>query len=433
MRGLCAPRFRRQKLVAHHPTFLLAVALAVGFLIGVERGWEKRESAEGSRVSGVRTYGLLGLLGGVVGLLSQQLGGALLGFAFLGIAVTLTAAYVVSVQRSPDVSLTSVVAGVLTFTLGAMVGLGYVMEASAAAVVTTLLLGFKPVLHGWLRALHSEELRAGIELLLISVVLLPILPNQGYGPWQALNPYQVWWMVVLIASISFCGYFAMRLAGPGTGAVLTGLFAGLASSTALTLHFSRLTRHQPELANVLAPGILIACGTMYPRIVLVSLVVNPGLLQSILIPAVVMTSIVYAAAFWQLWRRGNPALQETAPVQNPLELAAAIRFGLLLVAILLLSEALKRHAGEAGLYLLAAISGIADVDAITLSLGRMSALDLSLDTAVMGIVLASAVNSLVKAGLSVGVGTRALGARVAVPLLLSAATGLLVTWWWLRL
>jgi uncharacterized membrane protein (DUF4010 family) len=170
---------------------------------------------------------------------------------------------------------------------------------------------------------------------------------------------------------------------------------------------------------------------MYPRIALVSLFVNPGIFRTIVIPAGLMTAIVYAAAFWQLWRRGNPAVQETAPVQNPLELAAAVRFGLLLVAIMLLSEALKRHSGEAGLYLLAAVSGIADVDAITLSLGRMSALDLPLDTAVMGIVIASAVNSLVKAGLSIGIGTGALAARVAAPLVLSAAAGWLVTWRWL--
>ena len=139
-----------------HTIFHLAVALAVGFLIGVERGWEKRESAEGSRVSGVRTYGLLGLLGGVMGLLSQQLGGMLLGLSFIGIAGALAAAHVVYVQRTPDVSITSLVAGLLAFALGAMVGMGYVMESSAAAVVTTLLLGFKPALHGWLRALRGR-------------------------------------------------------------------------------------------------------------------------------------------------------------------------------------------------------------------------------------------------------------------------------------
>jgi uncharacterized membrane protein (DUF4010 family) len=414
--------------VTHHTTFLLAVALAVGFLIGVERGWEKRELAEGSRVSGVRTYGLLGLLGGVMGLLSQQLGGVLLALAFLGIVVVLTAAHVVNVQRTPDVGITSLIAGLLTFALGAMVGLGYVTEASAAAVVTTLLLGFKPVLHGWLRTLRGEEMRAGIQLLLISVVLLPILPNQGYGPWLALNPYQIWWMVVLIAGISFCGYFAMRVAGPGTGAVLTGLFAGLASSTALTLHFSRLTRLQPELAAMLAPGILIACGTMYPRVVLISIFINPAILESILVPAALMTLIVYAAALWQLRRRDSPLVQETAVLQNPLELAPALRFGLLLVVILLLAEGLKAHMGEAGIFLLAAVSGIADVDAITLSLGRMSSLDLPLRTAVTGIVIASAVNSLMKALLAVSVGTRALGARVAAPLVVTAAAGLLATW-----
>jgi uncharacterized membrane protein (DUF4010 family) len=414
--------------VIQHTIFLLAVALAVGFLIGVERGWEKRESSEGSRVSGVRTYGLLGLLSGVMGLLSQQLGGMLLGFSFLGIAGALTAAHVVYVQRTPDVSITSLVAGLLAFALGAMVGLGYVMESSATAVVTTLLLGFKPALHGWLRALRREEIRAGIELLLISVVLLPILPNQGYGPWLALNPYEIWWMVVLIAGISFCGYFAMRVAGPGTGAILTGLFAGLASSTALTLHFSRLTRHQPEMARMLAPGILIACGTMYPRIVLVSIMVNQEMLTALLLPAGLMTLIVYAAGFWQLWRRGDSVAEEPAALQNPLELASALRFGLLLVAILLLAEALKRYAGQAGIFLLAAISGIADVDAITLSLGRMSALDLPLQTAVTGIVIASAINSLVKASMAVTIGSRALGVRVAAPLVIAAAAGLLATW-----
>jgi uncharacterized membrane protein (DUF4010 family) len=206
------------------------------------------------------------------------------------------------------------------------------------------------------------------------------------------------------------------------------LFAGLASSTALTLHFSRLTRRQPEMAAMLAPGILIACGTMYPRIVLVAIMVNPAVLTAILLPAGLMTLIVYAAAFWQLWRRGNSVVEEAAALQNPLELASALRFGLLLVVILLLADALKRYAGQTGIFLLAAVSGIADVDAITLSLGRMSAQDLPLQTAVTGIVIASAVNSLVKATMAVAIGTRTLGARVAAPLVIAAVSGLLVTW-----
>jgi uncharacterized membrane protein (DUF4010 family) len=182
------------------------------------------------------------------------------------------------------------------------------------------------------------------------------------------------------------------------------------------------------MAALLAPGILIACGTMYPRIVLVSIVVNPALLESILIPAGLMTLIVYAAALWQLWRRGSPAVQAAAVLQNPLELAPALRFGLLLVVIMLLAEALKRHVGEAGILLLAAVSGIADVDAITLSLGRMSSVDFPPQTAVAGIVIASAVNSLVKASLAVSIGTRVLAARVAAPLVVAAVAGLLVTW-----
>jgi uncharacterized membrane protein (DUF4010 family) len=167
---------------------------------------------------------------------------------------------------------------------------------------------------------------------------------------------------------------------------------------------------------------------MYPRVVLISIFINPAILESILVPAALMTLIVYAAALWQLRRRDSPLAQETTVLQNPLELAPALRFGLLLVVILLLAEALKRHVGEAGIFLLAAVSGIADVDAITLSLGRMSSLDLPLRTAVTGIVIASAINSLVKALLAVSVGTRALRARVAAPLVVTAAAGLLATW-----
>jgi uncharacterized membrane protein (DUF4010 family) len=408
---------------------LLGVALAVGFLIGIERGWKQREAEEGTRISGLRTFGLIGLLGGVIGLLSQQLGELVFGFVFLGMVGVMTAAYVSNVRRTHDVGITSLIAGLLTFALGALAGLGYVAEAGAAAVITTLLLGFKPVLHGWLRRLQGEELRAGLKLLLISIVLLPVLPDRGYGPWEALNPYQIWWMVVLIAAISFSGYFAMRIAGTSKGAILTGLFAGLASSTALTLHFSRLARRKPDMVLALAPGILIACGTMYPRMLLVGTFISPQLFRLLLLPAGLMTLIIYGAALWQGWNRRDTAVEEPAPIGNPLELMAALRFGLLLAAIMLLAEALKDALGEVGILLLAAASGVADVDAITLSLARMTTHDAGmLQLATAGIIIASAVNSSVKAVLAFAVGGMPLGRKVVAPLVLAAATGLLAVW-----
>ena len=238
---------------------LLGTALAIGLLIGVERGWKSREAKEGERIAGLRTYGLTGLLGGGAGLLSQYLGMAAFAFVFLGFTAVVTVAYAMQRRVSADASITSLITMLLTFVLGALATLDHVNLAVSTAVVTTMLLQFKATLHGWLKKLEERELHAALQLLLISVVLLPILPDHGYGPWQALNPYEIWWMVVLIAGISFIGYFIMKIAGPGRGVLLTAVAAGMVSSTALTLHYARLSRKQENMKNLLASGILIAC------------------------------------------------------------------------------------------------------------------------------------------------------------------------------
>ncbi len=349
---------------------------------------------------------------------------------FLGLAGMLSAVYVANLQRgTDDVGITSLVAALLAFVLGALAAAGEVAVAAASAVVTTLLLSYKPVLHRWVGELTASELRAGIKLLLISVVLLPILPNRGYGPWQALNPYALWWMVILIATISFVGYFAVKLGGATRGAVFTGVFGGLASSTALTLHFSRTTRSHPALAPVLATGILLACGTMLPRVLLVAGVLNGDLLRLLLVPATVMMLFAYAPALWYLRSPSGAKTDARALLSNPLELGTAVGFGALLALVMLAGKALQTWFGEAGVLALAAASGIADVDAITLSLARMSQDGLGLRVAAMGIVIAAAVNNLVKGGIAAFIGGNALGLRVGLPLLASAAGGLAAAWW----
>lgn len=413
---------------AHNNLFSLGIALAVGLLIGIERGWQEREAREGERVAGMRTYGLMGLLGGIAALIATHATIYLLGFAFLGLAIVLSTAYAVNLGRVEDAGITSLIAGLLTFSFGALAVLGQVTAAAAAAVMTTLLLGFKPVLHRWLQQLTQQELRAGLKLLLISVVVLPILPNQGYGPWQALNPYELWWMVVLVAAIAFSGYAAMKIAGRATGVVITGLFAGLASSTALTLQFSRLARRQEEMTALFASGILFACGTMFPRMLLLAILINPSLLPRMLVPTTLMALIVFLPGL-VFWMRGAwQAPQHQAPLPNPLELKVALRFGVFLALIMLLAKGLKEVSGETGVLLLAALSGLTDVDAITLSLSRMSHAELAVDLAVAGIVAASAVNSVVKAVLATSIGGKQLGLKVGVPLLLAAAIGLLTVW-----
>ena len=206
---------------------LLGVALAIGLLIGLERGWRTRDREEGMRVAGLRTYGMISLLGGLSGILTQQVNAFFIGFVFLGLSSVLLLAYSKSIDKFGDFSITSIIASLITFTLGALTAFNHITLACASAVVITSLLGFKPLLHGWMKKLEQRELHATLELLLISVVILPILPDQGYGPWNAFNPYHIWWMVVLIAGISYLGYFAIRIGGNQHGPVLTGAFGGL--------------------------------------------------------------------------------------------------------------------------------------------------------------------------------------------------------------
>lgn len=408
----------------------LGVALVIGLLIGVERGWQRREAKEGERVAGVRTYGLTGLLGGCAALLANPLGPLVFGLIFLGVVTVFTAAYLANLRRENgiDVSVTSLIAALLVFIFGAMAASGMVAQAVAAGVVTLLLLEYKPLLHRWLLALEEGELRAGSKLLLISAVVLPLLPNQGYGPWQALNPYAMWWMVVLVAAISFIGYFALKLGGARRGAVLTGLFSGLVSSTALTLHFSRLSRQEPAMTTSLATGILLACGTMFPRMLLVASLLNPHLFMPLLLPVGLMAGLTYGAAGWYWFTGQHPSSTAHIQLQNPLELKTAILFGVLLAVIMLLGKALQEWVGAAGVLVLAAASGVADVDAITLSLSRLSLNGLALPTAVFGIVLAAAVNSVVKTGIALSIGGWGMGLRVGIPLLLAAGVGLTTSW-----
>jgi uncharacterized membrane protein (DUF4010 family) len=411
----------------------LGVALAIGLLIGVERGWKARETGEGERVAGVRTYGLLGFLGGVLALLAQSIGALVLGLAFVGLAGVLTAVYVANLkERNRDAGITSLVAGLLTFVLGALAATGQVGVAAASAVVATLLLGYKPLLHHWVSVLSGDELRAGIKLLLISVVLLPVLPNRGFGPWQALNPYAIWWLVVLIASISFIGYFAVRIGGVSRGIVFTGLFGGLASSTALTLHFSRMARRGGAMAPILATGILLACGTMFPRMLLVASVISPRVFQPMVVPTAVMASLAYLPAVWY-WRvQPRRKADAGSPLKNPLVLKTALSFGVLLAVVMLLGKALRSAFGNAGIFALAAASGVADVDAITVSLAHMAQDDLALRVAVLGMVIAGAVNTVAKGGIAVAVGGATLALRVGAPLLVSAVGGLVAVALWAR-
>ncbi|WP_272164736.1 MgtC/SapB family protein [Vibrio diabolicus] len=396
-----------------HLIWNLLIALLLGAIVGTQRGWVMRNSVEGSRVAGIRTFSLVGLLGGLVGILANIYTPLLIGFALIALVILTCIAFVIQQKKSGDVSITGVVSIMVVFVLGNLAVSGEAVLAAAAAVITAVVLDNKRELHQALQKLQEYELDAALRLLLISIVMLPLLPNQSYGPWDALNPYEIWWMVVLIASISFAGYFAIKIGGAKRGILFTSVFAGLSSSTALTLQFSHLSREQASISPLLASGILLSCGTMFPRLLIVLSVINPQLVKLLWPIVMVMMVALYIPAWW-IWRRSEvEQIEQSNKQTNPLALQSALFFGLVLALIMLLAHALSDWFGNAGVLILSALSGITDVDAISLTLGRQSTQTLSVTTAALGILIAASVNTIVKMGMVIAIGDKKLWRRIA--------------------
>lgn len=404
----------------------LAAALAVGLLVGLQRGWQEREMSDGSRVAGLRTFALVGLLGGALASLHASLGVWPLAAGTLGFALFTTVSYREEVRASGRLSATSAVAALLTFALGALAGAGAAGPAIAAAVVAAVLLDLKPSLHRWLRMIEHRELSAALQMLVLSVVILPLLPDAGYGPYAALNPYRLWWAVVLIAGLSLAGHIAMRFSGPQRGLLWTGLLGGLASSTAATLALSRRVRSEPRWLEAAAAGILAAGGMMFLRMGAIVLVLRPALGVAVVLPLVGSALVLMLLAMFR-WRQRGPMPADASEELVPFDLSTALGFGLFLGVMALLTQFGKAMFGAAGLYGLAALSGLADVDAIVISLARLHGSDgVSAGQILIALATAAATNMVVKATMAWVIGGPALGGRTAVGYLFSAVAGALV-------
>lgn len=411
----------------------LGASLVIGLLIGLERGWQTRDLPSGARVAGLRTFALTGLLGGVLGTLLPQYGAWPLVAGLLAVGLLAAAAYWQSADDQNNLSATSAMAMLLTLVLGAYAATGAYALAFAVAVLATILLQLKPTLHGWLRLIAERELSSALQLLVLSVVILPNLPNQGYGPYNALNPYELWWAVILIAALSLTGHWAMRLTGAQRGLLWTGLLGGLASSTATTLALSRYAKQEPALANAAAAGTLSACGIMFFRMVAVIGLMQPSLLQhlatTLLVPGLVL--VLLGLNGWRQTAANNTATGTTAPLTGDnasFDLGTALGFGLFLALMGVLVPAAQEWLGNRGVFALAALSGVADVDAIVISLARQPA-----ETALPGIITATAMgvaaltNTLVKAGIAWTTGGRVIGQKVVPGVGLSLLAGAVAT------
>lgn len=397
----------------------LLTALAVGLVIGLERGWRERDAADGGRVAGLRTFALCGLLGGAF-----SLGGEwLLAVGGLGLALLAAVAYRESVRVTGSLSITTAVAMLLTYGLGAYAAAGYPIRAVSAAVLVAVLLDMRVTLHNWLRLMEHRELRAALQMLVLSAVVLPLLPDASYGPYGALNPYRLWWAVVLIAGLSLAGHVSIRFLGGQRGALSLGLLGGLASSTAATLALARQVRQQGSLLEAGLAGAMAACSVMFLRIEVVLMSVAPQLGRMLLAPLVVAATACFVVAI-VFWRRRQSTEGPTATPLKPFDLSTALGFGVFLGLMAVLSEAAREWLGASGLYVLALVSGVADVDAITISVSRMQAAQsLAAPVAAVAVALAVLSNMVAKIAIAALNGGAAFGARLAVGYALTLLAG----------
>ncbi len=407
----------------------LAVALAIGLVIGIERGWRQRLEAEGERAAGLRTHTLSGLLGGIWGALALNTGEAgviALALAFAAFTAAIAVFRYREVVHDETFGATTVVAAMLAFALGALAVVGNKSAAAAAAMAAAVLLALKAALHAWVKRLTWEELRAGLVLLAMTVILQPLLPDHELSPSFPVNPHDIWLLTVLIAALSFIGYAAIRVAGPSIGVLLSGLAGGLVSSSMVTLNMARLANTDGERCNIFAAGVLAATAVMMLRVLVIVGIVNVALLPPIAAPLLLATlTLACIAGYLTNWGHADSPGAKPLVLKNPFELRIVLAFGALLTVITAAAKLLSGWAGSSGVIALAAISGFADVDAISASLARLAPQGLAVSTAVTSILLAVVTNNLTKVALAASAGGPRLGKLVARGMLASLAAGAL--------
>jgi len=383
-------------------------SLTIGLLIGLER--ERNPSAK----AGLRTFALVALFGTVAAMLSSKIDSPWLLIAGLVIVgAMIIAAYFNSSTEDHDPGTTTIAALLLCYALGALVWYDQARLAIMLAITTTTLLYFKPELRGMTQRLTRRDLVSMLQFLVLTFIVLPILPDQNYGPYGAFNPYQVWMMVVLISGLSLAGYVALHWSSIRYGPALIGFLGGVVSSTATTLAYARHGRDNETMQHLSAMVILISSQVVLLRLLVISAVIAPAVLPSLLLPmGTGMAFGIIAILFgWKKLRSDAELPKPTS--SNPTEIPAALSFALIYVVILLGAAWLSDIAGHKGLYAVAAISGLTDVDAITLSSLRLFDLDkMSEQHAITSIAIAFITNMLLKFGLVFFIGGKHLARHV---------------------
>ncbi|HVM98030.1 MAG TPA: DUF4010 domain-containing protein [Candidatus Acidoferrales bacterium] len=401
----------------------LLVAALVGFLIGLDR--ERSELRKKRRLfAGVRTFTLIALAGAVPMLVRDSVGQALLIVSFLAVGAVTVVSYIRS-SATGHVGATTEVAAIATFLLGVLAGTGELQVAAAAGVAVAVLLVAKPRLEAFSRALTADELAGALELAVITVIVLPLVPDQGFGPWSALNPFQIWLVVVLVSGLSFAGFVTVRLLGERRGLLLAGVVGALVSSTAVTVSMAQESRAAPRSGRLAAAAAVLASAVMCVRVGLLVAAIRSSILLYMAAPLALMTVAAVVAAWLLARRRSLEGGRGTATpeVANPFSLAAALTFAAIFAAVTLFSRATQVYLGARGVYLAAVVGSLVDVDAVSIALAREGG-PATATAVAAAIIVAIVTNTVVKLGIAVVMGRGSFRIHVAAALGLIATVGL---------
>lgn len=379
--------------------FRLAVALAIGLLVGLERGWREREEAPGSRTAGLRTFGIFGLLGGTFAILSEEMGAPLVFVAgFLGMAGLFGLFKFNEADHDQDFSVTGVMAGLGVYGLGGLAISGDYRVAAAGGVALTVVLASRDFLHSILRRLSWIELRSALTLAVMTTIVLPLLPNRAIDPWGGLNPWEIWFFTVLIGTISFVGYVSVRVFGTTRGLLVSALTGALASSTAVTVALARMANGVPQVRPLVGAATLAGMVSVL-RVLAVVTILRPEILLHVAAPALLAAGTLGAIGV-ALLIRTSAEIPPQDVLRNPFELRSLLGFAAVFALVSAASAALATRFGGSGLSATSALSGAFDVDVAVLSAVRLTSPDISLPMIGTAILIALASNALGRVSLA---------------------------------
>jgi uncharacterized membrane protein (DUF4010 family) len=404
----------------------IGAALAAGILIGIERGWHLRDREEGSRVVGIRTFALLGLAGGFSGLLGakgQPLTGGVIAVATSAILIL---GYARSLRERHDA--TTAIAALVTLTIGVLAGLGSSGLAVASATIVVLVLAMREELHRFVAHLDEHDVKALARFAVIALGVLPFLPNEAMGPYDAWNPWVLWWVVVLVTGFSFAGYVANRTIGATRGTISIAIIGGLYSSTAVTQSLSQRLG-SGEDGGAEQAGIVLASAVMYVRVMALMVFLAPRILWPFMVVMAFPLLVIWLAAFW-LYRQA-PRCEGPSPPGNPIALKPALGFLIFIAAAAVVARWAEGRFGQDGIALLLLIMGSMNVDAALVTAGGLPPSAIGAELAALALCGTILANMVIKLGVTLAY-ARTKGASAAVALsasMVALAVSLIFGWW----